>query len=118
MPVCITGMHRSGTSLVTRLLNLSGVYLGPDRDMMVPTGDNPEGYWENLKFVQLNDQLLQLLGGGWDCPPVDDNWPETESLERARKKARLIISGFAESTCWGWKDPRNSILARLWSGLL
>ena len=56
--VCIAGMHRSGTSLVARLLNLTGVYLGPEERMIPPKPDNPTGFWENLDFVHLNDQIL------------------------------------------------------------
>jgi hypothetical protein len=32
--VTVLGMHRSGTSLVTRLLNLMGVFLGAADDLM------------------------------------------------------------------------------------
>ena len=35
--VCILGMHRSGTSLVSRVLNVLGVYLGPEEHLMRPS---------------------------------------------------------------------------------
>lgn len=42
--VCVIGMHRSGTSLVTRILNLLGVDLGPAEQLMAPYAvDNPKG---------------------------------------------------------------------------
>lgn len=47
MPVCIAGFHRAGTSMVARLLARSGVYLGPEEDLLAPAPDNPEGFWEN-----------------------------------------------------------------------
>ena len=31
--------------------------------------DNPDGFWEHLGFVALNDELLNALGGAWDLPP-------------------------------------------------
>src|SRR5262249_23640698 len=67
--VCIAGMHRSGTSMVARLLNLCGLYLGEDEDLMPSAADNPEGFWENLHFVDLNEKILSALQGGWDMPP-------------------------------------------------
>ena len=33
MTICIAGMHRSGTSMITRLLNLCGLYLGPKTEL-------------------------------------------------------------------------------------
>ena len=73
MPICIAGMHRSGTSMVTKLLHLCGLYLGEESDLMAATLENPEGYWENARFVGVNDDLLAHVGGGWDlAPPAED----------------------------------------------
>ena len=44
----VVGMHRSGTSIVSRLLNLLGAHLGPEDDLMPPKPDNPTGFWEAL----------------------------------------------------------------------
>ena len=42
---------------------------------MPPQADNPEGFWEHLGFVALNDELLSELGGAWDLPPkADENF--------------------------------------------
>ena len=50
--VPILGMHRSGTSLCTRLANLLGMELG---EPLQPAGpDNPKGFWENRLFQNLN----------------------------------------------------------------
>src|SRR5204863_8225571 len=68
-PVCIAGMHRSGTSMVAQLLKLSGLYLGQETDMWGATPDNPEGHWEHVRLSRINEEMLNILGGGWDCPP-------------------------------------------------
>ena len=65
MPICITGMHRFGTSLVANLLYSCGLYMGEAEDMMPATVDNPKGYWENRKFIDLNDEILRELDGNW-----------------------------------------------------
>ncbi len=69
MPICIAGMHRCGTSLTTRMLMDCGVYLGPEKDMLPPAPDNPEGFWENAQFMRINDGVLKAHGGAWDAPP-------------------------------------------------
>src|SRR5215469_9555194 len=62
--VFVLGMHRSGTSAVTRVLNLLGVELGTG--LMAASPDNERGYWEHLGIVQEHDQLLEALGSSWD----------------------------------------------------
>ena len=42
----VLGMHRSGTSGITRLLNLAGAYFGPADIATEPNEENPKGFWE------------------------------------------------------------------------
>ena len=44
--------------MLTRLLHACGLYLGPKKQLMPPQADNPDGFWEHLGFVALNDELL------------------------------------------------------------
>ena len=94
--------------MLTRLLHACGLYLGPESALMPPQADNPDGFWEHLGFVALNDELLNELGGAWDLPPkADENFTDPH-LDPLRMKARLLIEGFDSASVWGWKDPRNS----------
>jgi GT2 family glycosyltransferase/glycosyltransferase involved in cell wall biosynthesis len=116
--ICIAGAHRSGTSMVTRLLHACGLYLGPRNELMPAQADNPDGFWEHLGFVALNDELLSELGGAWDLPPkADENFTHAR-LEPLRMKARLLIAGFDSAKVWGWKDPRSSLTLPFWQDLL
>jgi O-antigen biosynthesis protein len=116
--ICIAGAHRSGTSMVTRLLHRCGLALGSESDLMPPQADNPEGFWEHLGFVALNEELLNELGGAWDLPPkADENFTHAR-LDPLRMKARLLIEGFDLARVWGWKDPRNSLTLLFWQDLL
>jgi len=116
--VCIAGAHRSGTSMLTRLLHACGLYLGPESALMPPQADNPEGFWEHLGFVAVNDELLHELGGAWDLPPkADENFSDPR-LDPLRIKARLLIEGFDSAGVWGWKDPRNSLTLPFWHDVL
>ena len=116
--ICIAGAHRSGTSMVTRLLHCCGLELGAESELMPAQADNPEGFWEHLGFVALNDELLSELGGAWDLPPKADEDFTGAQLDRLRLKARLLIEKFAYASVWGWKDPRNSLTLPFWDQLL
>jgi len=118
-PICIAGMHRSGTSLIARALNLAGVYLGRESDISAAGPDNPEGFWENIHFVKINERILGEFGGGWDRPPaLPRGWQTRANLLPQRAAAMELIRAFDEHEPWGWKDPRNSLTIAFWRGLL
>ena len=56
----VLGMHRSGTSALTRVLSIAGAKL-PGSLMGVYKG-NEVGHWESNSLVQYLDQLLEELG--------------------------------------------------------
>jgi hypothetical protein len=118
LPVSIAGMHRSGTSMVARILRDAGLYLGAEDELMPPGIDNPEGYWEHADLVALNDAVLAELGGAWDLPPdppADWAAPRFDSLRTA---ATGLVNRFAGQDPWGWKDPRNSLTAPFWRSVV
>jgi GT2 family glycosyltransferase/glycosyltransferase involved in cell wall biosynthesis len=116
--VCIAGAHRSGTSMLTRLLHRCGLYLGPENDIMPAAADNPDGFWEHLRFVRLNDEILNAVGAAWDLPPRGKDDFEGKDLQPMRVKAQFLIEEFAGQPVWGWKDPRNSLTLPFWQSLL
>src|SRR5436309_11682517 len=104
--------------MLTRLLHACGLYLGTENDLMPPQADNPDGFWEHLGFVALNDDVLHELGGAWDLPPKADESFTSSRLDPLRLKARLLIERFDSASVWGWKDPRNSLTLPFWEQLL
>src|SRR6202158_5035909 len=62
--IVIFGMHRSGTSPLSRLLSFHGVR--QPSDLMPPKKDNPKGFWESVGCQILNDRILFSLGAEWD----------------------------------------------------
>lgn len=104
--------------MLTRLLHTCGLYLGPENELMPAQADNPDGFWEHLRFVALNDELLNALGGAWDLPPKADENFNHARLDPLRTKAQLLIEGFDSASVWGWKDPRNSLTLPFWQALL
>ena len=104
--------------MLTRLLHACGLYLGPKDELMPAQADNPDGFWEHLGFVALNDELLNALGGAWDLPPKRDENFAHARLDPLRMKARLLVEKFDSAGLWGWKDPRNSLTLPFWQNLL
>jgi hypothetical protein len=122
-PIIIIGMHRSGTSMVTHLLERLGLFVGKRKD-----SSN-----EAVFFQKLNKWLLHQSGGSWQHPESVH-----ELLENRRYRARVEnyiqfliktpqtisflgiigylryrnIFNFAQP--WGWKDPRNTFTLPIW----
>jgi hypothetical protein len=118
--ICTLGMHRSGTSLVSRMLNLLGVHLGPYPSVSGGGDDNPKGYWEHFAVGRLNDEILARFGGRWDEPPeFPPEWSRDPRLGDLREKARRIMAeDFAAEALWGWKDPRTCLTMPFWQDLV
>lgn len=118
--ICILGMHRSGTSLISRIINLLGVYLGPEDQLRKAAKDNPLGFWEHRRLTALNDEILSRLGGSWHEPPVfRPGWEITPALQDLRERARAVIDeDFAAAKLWAWKDPRTCLTLPFWQRLL
>lgn len=118
--ICILGMHRSGTSAVSRAINLLGAYLGEDEDLMPPTADNPEGYWERMDIFDLQERLLSQLERTWDTrEPLPELWHLTQEVKPFRDELVAIIeNNFLKHSLWAWKDPRTCLLFPLWKSVL
>jgi hypothetical protein len=112
-------MHRSGTSLVARLLAASGVYGGPADELVAPAPDNVEGFGENIRFLRFNDAILARLGGFWDRPPaMPPGWASSPRLSRLRRDAVSLLARYRGRDPWFWKDPRNSLTLPFWRGMM
>ena len=116
----VLGMHRSGTSLVARLINLMGIELGAAERPAPSARDNPRGYWEHPALTPLNDESLATLGGRWDAPPpLRAGWEADPKLEPLRSVAQSRLeSEFEGMPSWGWKDPRTSLTLPFWRNLV
>ena len=118
-PVLVTGMHRSGTSLVARLLRSSGLRLGADTDLRGPAPDNPAGFFEHSALVDLGEDLLEACGGAWDLPPgLGPRSAGDPRVAHLRQRAIDLTGALAGPGPWGWKDPRASFSIPFWRDLL
>lgn len=125
-PVILVGMHRSGTSLLARMLDDLGLFLGwrlgPDH--------------EATYFNKLNEWLLAAAGGRWDMPEaVRYLRSDPRGIEHAcrhladRLAAPPVLeflgprhyvrhrSVFSLNRPWGFKDPRSTVNLEIWCRL-
>ncbi|MDA0667382.1 MAG: hypothetical protein O3A95_02450 [Planctomycetota bacterium] len=118
--VPVLGMHRSGTSMVSRMLEAGGVGFGAPQSLAGPGADNEYGYWENLEIRRINEELLQCNGGNWRNPPASPTGDFSgNEFDALREQAVASLKLLSESaTCWSMKDPRMSLLLPFWQPLL
>lgn len=122
-PIIIIGMHRAGTSLLTRLLGQFGVFTG------YRLTRNQESIWMN----KINYWLFTQSSSTWERPEGMDNLlAQPDICETIEDYIRGIISGpssigylglskwlwhlsmFNIPRPWGWKDPRNTYTLPIW----
>jgi len=112
--IVVLGMHRSGTSAITRSLKAIGINLG---GKFVPTaGDNERGFWEDSDIVAFNDVLLSKLGYQWYGNTVIGslNW-DNDIIKSAKQKAIVMLEEkLLQSGVFAFKDPRTAVLIEFW----
>ena len=92
MQIIVLGMHRAGTSAVTRLINMMGAYLGPNNLLMPASSDNPKGYWERVDIQQLNEFVLKKSDANWrNVSKIDPTNIDPTVLDEFRQRASKII---------------------------
>lgn len=113
--IVVLGMHRSGTSAITRALKVLGVQLG---DKLIPpmVGVNDKGFWENVELNTFDVELLQSLGSNWHrLTPI-----QSADLELLRSRGyflrglELLRQIIGNELVFGIKDPRVTMLLPFW----
>jgi len=110
----VLGMHRSGTSATTRVANLLGADLGSD--LIQPSPDNPDGFWEHAEAVRINEALLEALGRTWyDMREMPSGWQGTDAAVKALAQIEALVrNDFQTASLCAIKDPRLCLTAPLW----
>lgn len=109
-------MHRSGTSVVSRLIQSAGINMGARQD------DNAESRF----FVRMNRWILSQCGGSWAnvdsvqtlvaahvgtlAPTIERRIRSVWALEHFGKSSRQAT--------WGFKDPTSCLLFDIYEQIL
>ncbi len=112
--VIVLGMHRSGTSVLTRGLQSLGVFLGDE--FLSTRPDNPTGYWEDRVIVGLNERLLGQFGLNWEGISLigDAQWQSAGVQALQDEAIERLQSYFIPHALWSFKDPRTIRLLPFW----
>ncbi len=112
----VLGMHRSGTSVLTRVLNLLGADVGTELLQEQPD-INARGFWEHERLIAINEELLALLGRCWyDFRPLPGCWWDDERIMALMAEAVAFLQdAFADDASLAViKDPRLCLLLPFW----
>jgi hypothetical protein len=116
--IFVVGMHRSGTSALTRTLSLVGASL--PKTLLPENYDNPTGFWESSELVALHDDILASAGSRWDdLGNIPECWFASEDAVEFRIRAHtLLASEFPKASLPIIKDPRVCRLVPFWVATL
>ena len=114
MQVCVLGMHRSRTSLVTGLIRMMGVHVGPAGRRLPTSLDNRKGYFERWDVMAINDELLQACGCSWSAV---ERWPRHPPPPAADISMRIhgLVAELNRHQPWVIKDPRLCLTFPYWT---
>ncbi|MEP6822793.1 MAG: glycosyltransferase, partial [Chthoniobacterales bacterium] len=119
MQILVLGMHRSGTSMVARLLNMMGAYFAPEGVEMPAHRANPKGFWERNDVYELCKKILAAAGCDWQrVANFDIDKLSPVVLAEFNRDAGRIILAMDAHRPWFLKEPRLCLLAPLWLQLL
>jgi hypothetical protein len=111
----VLGMHRSGTSLITKSLEVLGVSLGTNL-MSKDDNNNEKGFFEDCDINELNIEILQKLELDWFSLSALDQVDE-ELLYKSGylwRAANLLSNKLRDNTNFAFKDPRTAKLLPFW----
>ena len=121
-PIIITGMHRSGTSLLSRILMQQSIFMGYKLD-----SNN-----ESIFFQRINKWILSCIGSSWDNPRTLQDLENEDVDLIINRLDKVLNSRFSKSLFlgkkdlfynrslnkmdvnWGWKDPVNTFTLFIW----
>jgi hypothetical protein len=118
--IVVLGMHRSGTSALTRIISLLGADLPKNLDRADSGRAGEAGHWESAKLIDIHDQLLASGGSTWDdWRSFNPDWAASDVAELYKQKLLNVLKqDFRESRFFVIKDPRICRFVPLWLEVL
>lgn len=112
--VLVLGAGRSGTSIVTRAMQATGVELG--NDFKPPSRKNPTGFFEDAALLRHSKKLRRTLGLRPDSLRLLDDsiWTSSQVMPFYDDFAATIKSRFSDAPVWGFKYGRTMRLLPFW----
>jgi hypothetical protein len=103
--VLVLGMHRSGTSAFSGVVNALGV-AGP-KTLASPDESNQRGYFESPRIFTALDEMLASIGSSWaDWRQLNPRRLQSEAQRHRQVLKALFIDEFGGEQLIFVKDPR------------
>lgn len=106
--VVVTGMHRSGTSLVASVLQRAGAHMG--ERLLEADRRNPRGFFEDVDFYGFHQQAFADRGR---TPYVGSDF-RFEATPAEIEQAQRLVAAREHQALWGFKDPRACLFLEFW----
>ncbi|HEV7253781.1 MAG TPA: sulfotransferase [Mesorhizobium sp.] len=116
--VLVLGMHRSGTSALTRVFNLLGGEL--PKNLLGANAGNETGHWEPERLINLHDRMLTEAGSRWDDWRAFDPkaLPKQRSEFYRSEIRRILEEEYGDAPLIVLKEPRISRFVPLYADIL
>jgi hypothetical protein len=116
--IVVLGMHRSGTSALTRVISLLGA--GLPKRIMEAHPSNERGHWEPDRLVAFHDRMLHEIGSRWDDWRNWDSFSVGEDrMAHYRSEIRRVLQEeYGETALFVLKDPRICRFVPLYDAIL
>ncbi|WP_251899109.1 sulfotransferase family protein [Lactiplantibacillus paraplantarum] len=113
--VLILGSGRSGTSVMTKCINLMGISLGTDNLLAPSKRINPKGYFENKDVINIH----KSLGSRIRYRPAFKGYYDSPKIKKDRAVLTTYLQTFFENEQYlAIKDPRMNDHIELWQHVL
>ncbi|MCW1909936.1 hypothetical protein N7X57_05695 [Lactiplantibacillus paraplantarum] len=113
--VLILGSGRSGTSVMTKCINLMGISLGTDNLLAPSKRINPKGYFENKDVINIH----KSLGSRIRYRPAFKGYYDSPKIKKDRAALTTYLQTFFENEQYlAIKDPRMNDYIELWQHVL
>lgn len=116
-PILITGLPRSGTSLVTSIFEACGMWVGSYH----VSPDNAKGFYENTYIRDGFVKTLLWYNGDsmFGVPPLPPIMEIENNLYNDKNpiKQLLINDRWMGDKIWGYKDAKMLLMPYIWTGM-
>jgi hypothetical protein len=112
--LAVTGMHRSGTSLLSHYLSECNLPVGKTLlDGGVVQSGSKGGHHEDKEFVDFHEEILRANRSSIFV--TQEKKLPLKINPRLHRRAADLIAARKNWPQWGWKDPRTTLFLDFWA---
>jgi len=113
MTILVLGMHRSGTSALTALIESMGATIGAPGELLPASPDNPRGFFERKDILAANRAIMQHHHSNWyQVEQFDTPAPPLPAAIHAQMQQ--VIQALKPRAPYALKDPRFCFTLPYW----